>query len=384
MNTPAAAVILAAATTLASAQVNLVELLPGYTLGQFHGMSADGSTLMVDMYIQDSIGYDAYGWRGGAWESLPRHNEFNHWQGISADGRTTLSESSNWGSNSRLVLVTDGVRKDIDYSHNTNRRTLGALTRDGGTVFYSKHDNGGGNDPNTARPVELFRYQTGDLLGRRIAALPDRYTMVHGLLAGSRDDFFVISARRNADENGVGGGERTLIYDAGELIDLPDLIDDETVYSRVSAMTADGSVIFGAQSTFFGPEVSWIYRDGTLSELTMSGFSAISIGSVTDDASAMVGYGTTDAGESSSFLIYDDGRAFSVATLLAANDFTLGANEQASIYHISGDGSTVAGVIYRGTSTPFGPDFAVFTLTIPAPAGLLPLAGLFALARRRR
>lgn len=384
MNKPAAAVILAAAATVAPAQMSLVELLPGYTLGQFHGLSADGSTLAVDMFIQDSIGYDAYGWRNDAWESLPRHNQFNHWQGISADGRTTLSESSNWGSNSRLVLVTDGVRKDIDYSHNTQRRTLGALTRDAGTVFYSKHQNGSGSDPDADRTVELFRYQAGGLLGQRIGALPDRYTMVHNLIAGSRDDFFVINAQSSGSITEPGRG-RTLIYNTGELIELADLPGTDLGTFRADAMTPDGSVIIGTQTELLGARhISWIYRDGTLSELTVAGFSRFSASSITDDAFAMVGYGTTDAGESSSFLIYEDGRAFSLETLFAMNGFTLETGEQASMYHISGDGSTIAGSIYRGAFSPFGPDFALFTITIPAPAGLLPLAGLFAIFRRRR
>lgn len=382
MNTPAAAVILAAVATASPAQLSLIDLLPGYTLGQFHGMSADGSTLMVDMFVRDSIAYDAYGWRNDAWESLPRHNQFNHWQGISADGRTTLSESSRWGGDSRLVLVSGGVRTDIGYTPDSDRRTLGALTRDGSTVFYSQHGGVFGGDPDAARPVELFRYQAGNPTSQPIATLPDRYTMSNGLIAGDRNDFFVINAQQRS--NGIGRAQ-ALIYDAGQLTELPTLPNADIGSFRAIDMTADGSVIVGAQDTLNGgPTKSWIYRDATLSELTIDGFDRFSVRGISDDASAMIGYAVDDAGLGASYLFYDDGRSITADALLAEHGVGLVTDESASFESISADGLTVAGAIFRNNFTPFGPKWTLFTITVPTPASLLPLAGLLALARRRR
>lgn len=383
MNTPAA-VILAAVATTATAQLDIIELLPGYTLGWLHGLSADGSTLGVQMYDRDADHYDAYAWRSGAWQALPRYDQFNIWQGISADGRTMLSESSQWGGDSRLVLVTDGVRTDIRAPFNSGRRTLGALTRDGSTVFYSQHDDNTSDDPGTDRPVELFRFRAGGLMSQPLAALPVEYKFAQNLLAGSREDFFVINARASGDGGAGMHGDRTLIYDSGELIELPTLGDEPFTNSSATAMTPDGSVIYGYELSLGGQLLSWVYRDSTLNELTVPGLSNLYVYSISDDASAMVVSAVSESSAGFSWLVYEDGRAFSAEMLLAANGFMLGEGEQAEISHISGDGSTIAGSIYRGASTPFGPDFALFSLTIPAPAGLLPLAGLVALARRRR
>lgn len=385
MNTtlPIAAVLLAA-TGSALAQAELIDLLPGYTLGGMYGISADGSTLAVDMFINDSVAYDAYAWRAGAWGSLPRFDRFNNWQGISGDGRTTLSVSSNWGEDGQLVRVENGVRDTVTYA-NGGRRVHGALSRDGRTVFYSLQPEAFAND----QFVELYRYRADTAPGALVATLPDRFIGVGGLVAGIRDDFFAIEAQIEQSDLGVGGLTRAVIYDAGNLIELPTLTNADVVHFGVSAMTADGSAVVGTESSrgiddLDTVEKSWIYRDGTLGELTVAGFTQLSIRSITDDTRAMVGYAISDSGDAGSFLFYDTARAYSAQQLLAANGIALGAGEHASIESISADGSKVFGAIFRGTSSQFGPDWTLFTLTVPAPAALLPLAGLCRIARRRR
>tara|TARA_R110000782_G_scaffold210192_1_gene298288 strand:- start:8604 stop:9794 length:1191 start_codon:yes stop_codon:yes gene_type:complete len=383
--TPLIAAVLLAATGSASAQVELIDLLPGYTLGGMHGLSADGSTLAVDMFINDSVAYDAYAWRGGAWGSLPRYDRFNNWQGISGDGRTTLSVSSDWGQDGHLVRVENGVRDTVTFA-NGGRRIHGALTRDGQTVFYSLQPEIFASD----QFVELYRYRADSFPGVLVATLSDRFVGGGGLVAGDRDDLFAIEAQIEQSALGVGGMTRAVIYDAGNLIELPTLTNADVVHFGVSAMTADGSVVVGTESSrgiddFDAVYKSWIYRDGTLGELTVAGFSQLSILSITDDARAMVGSAMTDTGEYGSFLFYDAARAYSAEQLLAGSGVTLGAGEHASIGGISADGSTVYGAILRGTSSQFGPDWTLFTVAVPAPGGAsaFALAGLLA-ARRRR
>lgn len=379
--------VLLAATGSASAQVELIDLLPGYTLGGMHGLSADGSTLAVDMFINDSVAYDAYAWRGGAWGSLPRFDRFNNWQGISGDGRTTLSVSSDWGQNGHLVRVENGVRDHIAVAYEGGG-LRGALTRDGRTVLYSRQPASFGIDGT----VDLFRHRAGSLTAESLGSLPDRFVNVYGIHAGARDDFLAIEAALSFDvpPGGVGGLTRAVIYDAGSLIELPTLTNADVVHFGVSAMTADGSVVVGTESSrgiddFDAVYKSWIYRDGTLGELTVAGFSQLSILSITDDARAMVGSAMSDSGDAGSFLFYDAARAYSAEQLLAANGIALGAGEHASIGGISADGSTVYGAILRGTSSQFGPDWTLFTVAVPAPGGAsaFALAGLLA-ARRRR
>lgn len=385
MNTalPRTAIVLVAGS--ASAQLELIDLLPGYTLGQMHGISADGSTLAVDLFINDAVAYDAYAWRGGAWGSLPRYDRFNNWQGISGDGRTTLSVSSDWGQDGHLVRVENGVRDTVTYP-NGGRRVHGALTRDGQSVFYSLQPEVFASN----QLVELYRYGANSSPGELVATLSDRFVGVHGLVAGDRDDLFAIEAQIDESDLGVGGMTRAVIYDAGSLVELPTLTNADVVHFGVSGMTADGSVVVGTESSrgiddFETVERSWVYEGGVLSELTVAGFSQLSILSITDDARAMVGYAISDAGDGGSYLIYDRARAYSAEQLLANNGVTLGAGEHASIGGISADGSTVYGAIYRGTSSPFGADWTLFTVAVPAPGGVsaLVLAGLLA-ARRRR
>lgn len=209
------------------------------------------------------------------------------------------------------------------------------------------------------------------------------------MLAGDRDDLFVINAGLAMDQNGVGGATRTLVYDAGHLTEISTLSNADIIHFGATAMTADGSVIVGMESSrslngFDSTERSWMYRDGQLSEILIDGFSQLSIRSITDDATAMVGSGIRDTGEHGSYVFYDDGRLFSAVDLLSLNGILLGAGESASIQGISADGSTVYGAISLGTWSQFGPAWTLFTVSVPAPSSLLCMAGLTLLARRRR
>lgn len=373
--------LIALAATAGVGQVTLVDLLPGYTLGGVHGISADGSTLAVDMLNNDLFGYDAYAWRSGGWSSLPRYERFNQWQGISADGRTTLSVSSRWGQDPRLERVDNGVRETI-VSGVGDRRVSGGLTRDGRTVFYTAHPGMGG-------PVALHRHRAGAWAGESLGTLSDRFIGGGISLTGSRDDFFVIEGQLGESDLGVGGMTRTLIYDAGAMVELPTLMQADIIHSTATGMTADGSVIVGIESfrdigDIPGSDISWIYRGGVLSELVVDGFSGLRVRGITDDGRAMIGQASDQTGHAGSFLFYDDGRSFSAEALLAANGVSLGLGQSASIESISGDGWMVFGAIHLGTSSAFGPDWRLFTLRVPGPGGVGVLVAAGALGVRRR
>ena len=373
--------LIALAATAGVGQVTLVDLLPGYTLGGVHGISADGSTLAVDMFNNDLVGYDAYAWRSSGWSSLPRYERFNQWQGISADGRTTLSVSSRWGQDPRLERVENGVRETI-VQGSGDQRVSGGLTRDGRTVFYTTYSFGGA-------PVELHRHRAGAWTGESLGTLSDRFIGGGISLTGNRDDFFVVGGQLGESDLGVGGMTRTLIYDAGTMVELPTLMQADIIHSTATGMTADGSVIVGIESfrdigDIPGPEISWIYRAGILSELVVDGFSGLRVRGITDDGRAMIGYAADQAGYAGSFLFYDDGRSFSAEALLAANGVSLGLGQSASIESIAADGSMVFGAIHLGTSSAFGPDWRLFTVRVPGPGGMGLMVGAGLLAARRR
>ncbi|RMH27920.1 MAG: hypothetical protein D6692_06970 [Planctomycetota bacterium] len=381
MNITTPTVAVAVLTCATHAQVNLIDLLPGYTLGHIQGISADGSTLATDMYVVDRGGYDAYAWRDGGWNSLPRYGTWNNWQGVSSNGETTLSVSSQMGGNPRLVRFENGVRDDITYGLD-GLQIFAGLTRDGQDVFYSQSTEPGGL-------INLYHYHANSFGSTHIATLSDRFVRSEGVLVGERDDFFVVNAQTRTYEPGDVGETRALIYNAGTLTEIPGLTELEAVNYAATAMTADGSTIVGVErilsfDDFSSSERSWIYRDGITTELNFDGFSRVSIQSITDDATTMVGYGSRAEDDSTSFLFYNDGRVFSASDLLSLNGVVLELGEDAAIQGISADGSTVYGVINRGTFSPFGPEFTLFTVSVPAPSALLPLAGLAALARRRR
>ncbi len=366
--------------TACSGQITLIDLLPGYTLGGLHGISADGSTLAVDMMNYDLVAHDAYGMRDGAWFSLPRYNRFNNWQGISSDGRTTLSLSSRWGLDPYLVRVENGERQTI-ISGAADRSVSGGLTRDGQTVFYSMHHDTGG-------PVGLYRHRASGAFSESLGTLSDRFVGASVALAGSRDDFFILSARLDFNDLGV-GGTRTMVYDAGNLIEMPTLTAADIIHSNATAMTPDGSVIVGVESSRnlgdqIGMDRSWILQDGVFSELTIAGFTGLQIHSMTDDARAMTGYATDADGVIGTHLFYADGRSYSAAGLLAANGVTLAAGEHATIAGISADGTTVYGGINHGTWSAFGLEWTLFTVRVPTPGGVCLLTGLCVLAARRK
>ncbi len=377
-----AAACLLGAPTPAHAGLGLIDLLPGYTLGELQGLSADGTTLAVDMLVSESIRYDAYAWRDGQWSSLPRVDRFNLWQGISADGSVTLSVSSQWGARPRLIRVEDGVREHITFGTD-DRELNAAITRDGQTVFYTMGGQASG-------PVDVLTYAAGSGRADLVATLDERYDRVIDVIAGDRDDLFVINSAVRPAGVGFPGTERALLYDDGRIFEIPTLSDDAGASTWASDMTADGSVIVGVETridldTYSTTSKSWIYQDNRLRELVVDGLTDTSISSITDDATAMIvsGRSQTD-GSYSSFLLYEGGRRVSAAELLAAEGLVLGMHDTAVLNDISGNGLVVSGVISSGVVTPFGPELTLFTINVPAPPSGLALVLMGYAGRRRR
>jgi len=376
----AAAVLIPAFAAAAGAEVNLIDLLPGYTLGHTSGLSADGSTLAVNMFVTQAIQYDAFAWRDGGWSSLPRMDQFNLWHGLSADGNTTLSVSSEWGGRPRLVRVENGVRDWITFGTD-DRQLEAAMTRDGQTVFYTMGGQASG-------PIDVFMYSANTYPATQIMTLGDQYSRVNDVFAGSRQDRFVMNTSLLPSGIGMSSTARALLYDSNAVFEIPTLSGDTDVQSRAVGMTADGSTIIGVEqdsSNLSDPDRSWMYRNGVLTEMTLDGFEHFSIGSITDDASAWVGGAFNSDGTGESFLVYEDGRTLSVHDLLATEGVLVGENEFASLQHISANGAVVSGVINRGFSGAFGPEVTLFTINVPAPSSAaFALLGLGLIPRRRR
>lgn len=381
MKIQAAAVAFPLIATLApaSAAIEVFDLLPGYTLGGFEGLSGDGSTLAIDMLVFESLQYDAYAWQGGGWSSLPRIDRFNQWQGISNDGSITLSVSSDWGARPRLLRVENGERDYITFGTD-DRQLDAAMTRDGQTVFYTMGGQASG-------PIDVYRYQANSFSSDRILTLRNQYSRVTDVIAGGVDDKFVVNTALNPVGTGNPSTSRALLIDNNGFFEIPTLSGSDQVQSRAVGMTADGSTIVGVEhpSTDFGsPDRSWMYRDGVLTEMTFDGFDHFSIQGIADDASAWIGSAYNLDGAGASFLIYESGRSLSASDLLASRGVSLDSDEIASFQSISGDGSVVAGVISRNEFDAFGPRFSVFTVSIPTPASGLLLLGFGLAARRRR
>lgn len=379
MNTtlPIAALI-AACSTVASAQLRLIDLPTGFMPDRIAGV-ADGGTAIAASLVDP--GYplsNAFVFRGSTWRALEGRGSRTFVAGLSADGLTTLY--TDFGGDG-LVLDRAGTRTVI-----TPRSSVatGSLTRDGSTVFFG--------DVAADGSARVERWQSG--MTTTSVVLGDRYQNNPEVLAGSGADRFVFRADIANDTYAAAGPARSAIFADGAITEIPTLEDARFVRSWARATNADASVVVGLEQAWDSPNDTdrydtrpWVYRDGSLTELVANGFTTLIPNSISDDGSLILAYGiTTDALGSDTLdglLFHADGRTESVTALLADAGLSLGLGEWAQAEQLSPDGQTIAGTIFHLDDLG-AQSFSYFTLTVPAPAALLPLAGLCRIARRRR
>jgi uncharacterized membrane protein len=359
--------MVASAVSGAGAQVQLIESLPGYSTGSIRAMSDDGSVLAIDMLQPDSWGYDAFLNDAGNWAALPRYGLWNQVMGISSDGAAAIVTSTQPGSFSRLTHSVDGRHTDI-WTSTGDFPVFAAITGNGRSVLYGIEQHDGS--------FRIDRWREGKGSG----SLLDLSGVVglQRVLAGNSDERFVFSANPSATE------VRSYLYDGGIITDLGS-VGSDPMSIIATDMSADGSVIVGsasgAASGVFTQD-AWIWRDGQMTTLALDGLSHLSIASVSDDGAWMVGSSVPPNGDASTFLLGENGDVLFAADLLASHGFSIGADQHAYLLRVSGDGSTVAGLIQDGG---FSGTHTYFTLRIPAPGplGAFALAGLAACRRRR-
>ena len=354
---------------IAHADLTLFAPLPGYSAQHAATIAADGSAVAWDMFNADGYSNDAFLWTADGWHALPRFDNQNYVLGLSGNGRTTLTGSMNFSGGNSLTLERDGQRTNVAYGQ--GGLLMGALTRDGRTVF-------GGDQTELYGHTTLWRWSNGERtdLGQ---LGPGTFAAVT-FRAGDRDDLFAFDTIRTE-------GARTTIYESGTIREIgivSNLNDGQYVDQRSSGMTADGSVIIGNEivdSLSHIERHAWMYTNGSITEITVAGAEFLTVGGITDDASLITASASFDGQDLTSFLIRDGGGIVLVDTLLANAGLTLADYESVSIHAISGDGTLIAGSILDRRD---GSIVSLYTLSIPAPSGVLPLAGLLTLARRRR
>lgn len=372
--TIAAAVLLASAS-VASGQLRIIEVLPGYHRGWATHASADGGTLAVELYNDQLVSYDGFVWSGGDWQGLPRFGIINTNFGLSSDGTASLNFGMIY-SHRVLSHTRNGVQRSIFVPQ--GEWTSAALTRDGSSVFYHEPDL---FDPGRQRIVRWDE----DGPGANLGLLPQAYTGVNGVHASSRRDTMVLDVSLPSTI-GHPTESRTLLYDNGSFHEIGTLSTDAPVRMSTVGVSADGSVIVGTQSAGQGyPYVdsSWMYRDGELSAITADGYTGLRVRSLSDDAGVMLVDALDAADDFRSLLLYDGGRTVDLMDLFLATGYTLSDTQEVGFTTLSGDGLSVVGSIVDWPSD--GPvSQVIFTLTVPTPGVLAPVAFAGLLAARRR
>jgi hypothetical protein len=373
--TQLAAVTLTAGST--AAQVEIIDLVPGYSQAVVTGVSADGSTLALNLSNRDGGGVDAFTRSNGVWHALARYGSDNRVIGMSADGRSTLTVSHAGEWLNQLVYERDGVRTLMPPNPD-NFPTRGALSRDGLTAAFVIQ--GGVTNPHNM----FFRWSAGDLAPLTVD-FGSEYT-VQSVLGSDRDDFFVFTGYGVTNPSNQ---NRVSIYDAGQLTHVSPLAGDFlSLQSNAVAVTTGDRRVIGHDVFRAGPSQdlsfrSWIHADGVTTELRADGVDDLYVLSASDDASLMVAQGMV-GGLLDWFLLGSDGSVDAVTDLLAAEGVFLTDGQEASLSMISGDGTLLVGdIIDRVPGVSIS--YTTFTLRIPAPGplGALALAGLAACRRRR-
>jgi hypothetical protein len=229
----------------------------------------------------------------------------------------------------------------------------------------------------------FFRWSDGGLAPLSVNPGPD-YTL-QAMLGSDRDDFFVFTGYGLSNPSNQ---TRVSIYDDGQFTQISPLAGDFfSLQSTAVAVTTGDRRIIGhdAFRAGSGPDLSfrsWVHADGVTTEIRADGVDDLHVLSASDDARLMVAQGLI-GGSIGWFLLGPDGRMDMVSDLLAAEGLFLTDNQHASLSGISGNGTLLVGQITdRVPGVSVG--YTTFTLRIPAPAGLLPIAGLYLMARRRR
>lgn len=374
-STTLAAAFLLASASVASGQLRIIEVLPGYHRGWATHASADGSTLAVELYNDHLVSHDGYVWSDGSWQGLPRHGITNLNYGLSSDGTASL----NFGrihSNRVLSHTRNGVHTSIFVPQ--GEWTSAALTRDGSSVFYHTPDT---LDPARQRIVRWDENGPGADFG----FLPQAYASVTGVHASSRRDMVVLDVALPSNGDAL-SERRTVVYENGAYTEIGLLPTDVPARMNTMGVSADGSVIVGWQETGLGStweQTSWMYRDGELSAITADGYTGLRVMSLSDDAGVMLVEALDAADDFRSLLLYDSGRTVDLMDLFLATGYTLSETQEVGFTTLSGDGLTVVGSIVDWPLD--GPvSQVIFTMAVPTPGVLAPLAGLALVGRRRR
>lgn len=368
------------ATGPAWAQVQEIVPPDTHRVERINGVS-DTGVIGATLTRIDPYGWGAFVYDAGDWVDLHPGSSASRTLGVSADGRTVLSVMTWPGSG----LFVRGPFGDATLPAPPGG-VLGAaaLSLDGSSVLTVVRP------PDPSGPYEIRRWRDGST--QTVLTMPARYTDHANLLAGADGGVFTISADIGYFDP-YASPRRVVRADADGLVELPTLGHAAYIQSSATAMDATGSVIAGIESAWDGPDPSrldwrtWVWRDGAMSELAVPGFDRLTVGSISADGSLMLASGVTTDGfgyeTPGSLLIHADGRTESVTDLLADTGITLGLGERAWAERMSPDGGWIAGTIVRLDG--FGaPSETVFTLRVPTPGVLAPVAFAGLLAARRR
>lgn len=373
----AAAVAVLAPTPHAHADLSIFDPPQGL-IGSAIRLSGNGEVAMV--MLEPAIGPGSrrvFTRDAAGWNQLPGTADDDLSLGISWDGGSVLTQSfADWDVES-ISLHRGGVLHQVatgQMGYHT-----GHLTRDGSTVY------GTVRAPDTD-DTRLYRWHDGTTVD--LGSIGPEYGFVGNLLATDDGSRLVFSAYGNRDY-GDPGFSRIVVRDQKGTVQLAPLLNADYVGSWAAAISADGRTILGVESglNIGGGRsgASWLLEDGNATMITADGLDRIEALGMSDDASVVVGVGYESEWDTRSFVWFRGGGVIFADDLLRRNGLEVTATQDVWLWSVSADGSLAAGVIIDSSVGSHSPEWQTyFTVSVPAPSALLPLAGLAALARRRR
>lgn len=355
--------------------------MPDGVLGGSAVAVADVGGTLAATVITDKATIGAYTYSAGVWTALHGLYQNQLALGLSADGSSVLYADEMSGA-SAFVLSRSASTTRIESAPGMRVHSA-ALSSDNSTVFYSQ------SEQHTITSGTLHRWRDG--VATTLATLPDRYSTPAQIVVGSLEETFVFNTDLRDDYYNVGGPRRAVIFDHGSLTEVPTLSSAAYTRSNAIAMSGDGSMIVGNETSWdepggwtYGNDRAWMVRDGVFSELSVEGYGYTQALGLSLDGSTMLVNVWNDPGMGGEMLLmYDDGRRLSVNDLFADAGLVLGDGVSVTTGVLSSDGQTLSGLVVRPNATG-GADLSFYILTVPGPGGIGLLAGAGLLAARRR
>lgn len=226
--------------TGAAAAADLVEIpIPNDAWGGGLVAVSNGGGTLAATLINDSAYIRAYVYRDGVWRSLPGIEQDRLIAGQSSDGLSVLYAD---GMHDRsIVLDRAGFVTRVEAGPGM-RLAESALSPDGSTIFYSQHES------SQLAAGSVYRWRNG--VSAQIATLSDRYSTPPQFIVGGLDDTFVMNLDLRDDHYNVGGPRRAAVFDRGHLTEIGVLSSATFTRSDAVAMSADGSVILGNETSW--------------------------------------------------------------------------------------------------------------------------------------